>query len=236
MRLRRACEPGDPLLAAAETAEALFAAGRYEQARAAFTACIADHQAALPDHLNDILFNARIGGLLNHLGLTLNRLRRFPEAAEIMEGAVAVYDGLVRLDDAARWRPYMAGSLQTLAQALLLGGQPNRALTISREAVELRRQSPVDLDQAKALRMFALVRAGAGAELEEALSALDDAMSVHMTLLTRQGESALDELYTTELAQASVLERMGKTAQGARVAQLARSRHLDGISQAMRRM
>lgn len=235
MRLRRTREPDDPLPAAAEAAEALFAAGRYEQARAAFTACIADHQAALPDHLDDIPFNARIGGLLNNLGLTLNRLRRFPEAAQVLEGAVAVYDGLGRLDDAARWRPYLAGSLQTLAQALVLGGQPDRALTVSREAVELRRLGPLDLDRAKALRMFALVRVGAGTELEKALSALDEAMSVHMTLIGEQGGSALDELYTTELAQASVLEAMGRTDQAARVAHLARSRHLDGVDRAVRR-
>lgn len=197
----------------------------------AFAACIADHRAALPGHLDDVEFNARIGGLLNNLGLTLTRLHRYGEAVDILQGAVAVFDGLARLDDPARWRPYQAGTLQTLAQALLNGGEPDRALTVSREAVELRRQGTYDADRARSLRMFALVRAAARIELAEALAALDEAMAVHLTMLSAEGETVLPEHYTTEEAQASVLARMGRAAEAERVAFLARSRHLDGVTQ-----
>jgi tetratricopeptide (TPR) repeat protein len=50
------------------------------------------------------------------------------------------------------------------------------AVAVSRRAVELRRAGgPVDSDLARSLRMFALVRANAGTELDEAQKALDDA-------------------------------------------------------------
>ena len=235
VRFRRPRPARDPLVEAAEAAEALFAAGRYEQARTAFATCIRDHQAQLPAHLDDPAFNGRIGGLLNNLGLTLLRMHRAGEAVEVLQAAVAVFDGLARLDDPDRWRPRAAGSLQTLASALAQNGQRDRALTVSREAVELRRLGPYDLDLARALRMFATVRAAAGAELDEALSAMDEAMAVHLTLLQRTGRAALDELYTTELAMAAVLERLGRSADAARVAAQARSRHLDGLPDPGRR-
>jgi hypothetical protein len=85
MRFRRSRPPGDPLLAAAEAAEALFAAGRYAEASAAFAACVRDHQAALPQRLDDVAFNGRIGGLLNNLGLSLLRQQRAGEAIEVLQ-------------------------------------------------------------------------------------------------------------------------------------------------------
>lgn len=57
---------------------------------------------ALPARLDDIEFNARIGGLLDRLGLTLYRLRRFAGAAEVRQGAASVLERMGRAADAAR--------------------------------------------------------------------------------------------------------------------------------------
>lgn len=235
MRLGRRRTVDEQLLADAEAAEKLFRAGKFERARVAFVASVAAHQAVLPERMDDLEFNARIGGLLNNLGLTLSRLRRYPEAAQVLDGAVAIFDGLVNIDDPVRWRPFLAGSLQSLAAALTASGQSDRALTVSREAVELRRHGPPDADQAKAMRMFALVRVGLGVELEEALLVLGDAMAAHLSVLNRTPDEAyLPEIYLTELAQSQVLERLGRTEDGARVASLARSDHLAELPEMLR--
>ncbi len=72
------------------------------------------------------------------------------------------------------------------------------ALGTSRRAVALRRAAtgPADPSLARTLRTFALVRANAGAELDEAERALGDAVGVHMAVLaTDPGEEHLAETY-----------------------------------------
>jgi tetratricopeptide (TPR) repeat protein len=113
------------------------------------------------------------------------------------------------------------------------------AVAVSRRAVDLRRAGAtcgrVDTDLARALRMFALVRANVGTELDEAQKALDDAMAAHMAALAATpSEEHLAETYATELAQAQLLARQGKHVEAARVADLARSGHLDGLLDLLR--
>jgi tetratricopeptide (TPR) repeat protein len=114
----------------------------------------------------------------------------------------------------------------------------DEALGTSRRAVELRRAAtacPHDAALARTLRMFALVRAGVGVELDEAATALDDAMALHMAALTAApGEEHLAEAYATELAQAELLARQGRHVEAARVADLARSGHLDELLDILR--
>lgn len=239
VRFRPPRPSADPLLAAAEAAEALFTAGRYEPASEAFAACIGQHQAALPQHLDDIAFNGRIGGLLNNLGLCLDRLQRYDEAVEVLQAAVAVFDGLSRLDDPDRWRPFIAGTLQTLAGALGKSGRHDRALTVSREAVELRRAGPGggydDPELAKALRMFALVRGLARTELGDAEQALDEALRVHMAVLSARAEDGyVEEIYTTYGAMALIFREQGRDDEARVLTDLARSRHLDGLPATIR--
>jgi len=109
----------------------------------------------------------------------------------------------------------------------------DEALTTSRRAVELRRAAtsgPHDAALARTLRTFALVRAAAGTELDEAAKALDDATAVHLAALAAApGEEHLAEAYATELAQAELLARQGRHVEAARVADLARSGHLDEL-------
>lgn len=234
MRIRRPRPAADPLLAAAEAAEALFAAGRYAPASDAFAACIGQHQAELPRHLDDVAFNGRIGGLLNNLGLCLDRLQRYDEAVEVLQAAVAVFDGLSRVDGPDRWRPFIAGTLQTLAGVLSKSGRHDRALTVSREAVELRRAGPGggydDPELATALRMFALVRGLAREELGDAEQALTEAVAVHTAVLSARAEDGyVEEIYTTYGAQALIFREQGRYEEAGRLTELARSRHLDGL-------
>ena len=111
------------------------------------------------------------------------------------------------------------------------------AVGTSRRALELRRamSGPADPDLARTLRTFALVRANVGVELDEAEKALNDALSVHMAALAASpDEEQLAETYATELAQAQLLARRGRHVEAARVADLARSGHLDGLLDLLR--
>ena len=109
----------------------------------------------------------------------------------------------------------------------------DEGLGTSRAAVTLRRplaNGGPDLDLARTLRTFALVRANTGVELDEADKALDEAIAVHMATLTGEpSEEHLAETYATELAQARLRQRQGRHVEAARVAGLARSGHLDGL-------
>ena len=113
----------------------------------------------------------------------------------------------------------------------------DEAVRTSRRAVDLRRATAgsADPDLARTLRTFALVRANVGVELDEAAKALDDALAVHMAALAAAPSAELlDETYATELAQAQLLARQGKHVQAARVADLARSGHLDELVDMLR--
>ena len=92
------------------------------------------------------------------------------------------------------------------------------------------RRDPADPDLARTLRTFALVRANVGVELDEAQQALHDALALHMAgLAAAPDEDQLGETYATELAQAQLLARQGRHVEAARVADLARSGHLDEL-------
>jgi tetratricopeptide (TPR) repeat protein len=213
--------------------EADFVQGRFEQARAGFAARITERQKDLQNRPDDVQLSAVIAGDLNNLGLCLGKLRRFGEAADVLTGAVTIFQML-----GPQFRGHLAGTLQTLAGALGEGGRLDRAMTISREAVEVRRsQAPDDRppavranEMARTLRMFAHVRAEAGAELDEAQAALTEAMTLQMDAVQRQPAMELiDEIYTTELVQARILTRQGRTADAQRIENMVRGRHLDAM-------
>ena len=112
----------------------------------------------------------------------------------------------------------------------------DEAVSTSRRAVELRRATGAhDRELARTLRTFALVRANVGVELDEAGKALDEAMAVNMAVLARDpSDEQLAETYDTELVHAQLLARRGRNVEAARVADLARSGHLDGLVDMLR--
>lgn len=112
----------------------------------------------------------------------------------------------------------------------------DEAVRASRRAVELRRAGdPTDPDLARTLRTFALVRANVGVELDEAQQVLHEALALHMAgLAAAPSDEQLGETYATELAQAQLLARQGRHVEAARVADLARSGHLDELMDMLR--
>jgi tetratricopeptide (TPR) repeat protein len=222
------------------TGEELYAAGRYEEARAAFVEAITENQQRLQSRLDDIELNAAIARDLNNLGLCLGKLRRYGEAANVLAGAAAIYETIEQHDDPVRralWQGLRAGAVQSMAGALGEAGNLEQALAASRQALDLRRGLPAveDTEMARTLRMFAHVRAEAGVELDEAMSALNDAQARLMNAISRSPDLAtIDEIYPTEIVMARVLARQGKVAEAQRIEALARSRHLDALPTMMR--
>lgn len=139
----------------------------------------------------------------------------------------------------------LAAGLHGLARCLDKLGLADEATAVRDEAVgtsgralELRREAAhhgPDPDLAATLRTFALARVDAGVELDEAETALDEAMAVHMAVLAASPtQELLAQTYATELAQAQLLARTGRRVDAARVADLARSGHLDGLLEMLR--
>jgi tetratricopeptide (TPR) repeat protein len=149
-----------------------------------------------------------------------DQLAEQPDDVDLTEQLAAGLGGLARCLEKLRFFDDA-----TAARDEAVGG--------SRRAVELRRavgDGAPDPELARALRTFALVRANAGVELDEAEKALDEAMALHMAVLAATpSEEHLAQTYATELAQSQLLTRRGRPVEAARVAELARSGHLDGL-------
>lgn len=217
--------PADP--------EGDFAAGRFENARTGFAARITERQRLLQQRPDDVALNAAIAGDLNNLGLCLGKLRRFHEAADMLSGAVTIAQAL-----GPGYRGLLTAALQSLAGALGEDGQLDRAVTVSRAALQARRdqadddRSPVvyGSELARTLRMFAHVRAEAGVELDEAQTALGEALTLQMNALQPQPTMrVINEIYLTELVQARILTRQGRPSDAQRIENLVRQRHLDAM-------
>lgn len=152
------------------------------------------------------------------------QLTEHPDDADATELLAAGLDGLALCQE--KLRRFDEGT-QARAEGLRLS---ERALELRRAAVE-----GADPDLARTLRRFALVRANAGVELAEAEKALEEALAMHMAVLTATpNEEYVAEIYATELVQAQVLTRQGRAVDAARVAGLARSGHLDDLADMLR--
>lgn len=233
-RSRRPPAAGD-VAARAEAAESLFAAERYEPARAGFVDVIVELRREREARPDDVEPDWRLARQLVNLGLCLGQLGRFDEAVGPLEEAEAILRRLYEHDDALRWLlPLFAVAMRSLAGALRDAGRWPEALSQSRRVLELHRSAPRDLldkDQlAVALRLFALVRERAGAELEEAERAAEEAVALHMAVLARTpDDSYLAQIYLTELVQSEVLAAAGRLDAAARLKEAAHGRHLDDL-------
>ncbi|GIE82529.1 hypothetical protein Aph02nite_84790 [Actinoplanes philippinensis] len=213
--------------------ETCFTEGRFEQARAGFAARIAERQKELQKRPDDPQLSLAIAADLNNVGLCLAKLGRRREAADVLSGAVTIFQAL-----GPQCRVPLAGTLQTLAGVLGDDGQLDRAVEVSRAAVETRRSQGPDArplavradELARTLRMFAHARAEAGVELDEAQSALTEALTLQMNALQPQPTTEIiNEIYVTELIQARLLAKQGRSADAQRIEGLVRRRHLDAM-------
>jgi tetratricopeptide (TPR) repeat protein len=165
----------------------------------------AEFDATVTEYWQQLVDRPDDAGLTDQLAASLNGLALCLEKLKLFDQAVAVFD---------------------------------EAVGTSRRALELRRAADdgtPDPDLARTLRMFALVRANVGVELDEAEGALEEAMAKQMALLTAApSQELVAETYATELVQAQLLARRGRHVEAARVADGARSGHLDGLMDMLR--
>lgn len=216
------------LIARGAVVERLAQAGRHEDARAACVSVVDSLWRLLCDDPTRPEVNAHLAAQLHNLGLCLGKLKRYDEAVEVLESSVVLFTTL-HDDEADKWAGYLAGAQQSLAGALAEVERWPRALDLSREAVALLRTVPVPVPAAAtdgsphqlvvALRLFAHVRAWANAELDEALEALTEALTLQMAALTSEPHTSyLQEIYITELVQSELLQKLERVDAATRVA------------------
>jgi tetratricopeptide (TPR) repeat protein len=185
----------------------LFELGRHDEALAAFQEAAALYRRLAAD--DPARFELHLAGELNNVGMCLGTLRRYDQAIQPLEEAAAII---------ARWweadqgplGPLLAGTLASLAAVLGELAQHARAMELTDRVVVLRRASAgpaapaVDSDLARALRQFAHVRANAGLELDRALPAATEAVTMYRQLARRQPAAFASELRDAETVLAAV--------------------------------
>ncbi|GAA0458750.1 hypothetical protein GCM10009531_58860 [Actinoplanes capillaceus] len=192
--------------------------GRREEALAATEEAVAirrDLAAANPTaRLPDLAVS------LSNLGIFLFRVGRREEALAATEEAVAIRRDLAAANPTA-WLPDLTQSLTNLGGDLADLGRYDDALAISAEAARnSRRLADADPtaylpDLALGMCAYARVRVAAGAELAEALPAIEEAVDIYEELFDQIPEAfsvALVGAYRTWIA---VLEGLNRTEEAA---------------------
>jgi hypothetical protein len=224
---------GDRLRALTAAADAAIRAEDPERLRVVSAELVLKLQDDLRSRPEDVESCARIGRHLYDFGFSLGVAGRYADAVDVLDGVVTVFAALAA-HDSRRWGPLVAEPQQSLAGALSELGRWPEAVRASRQAVELQRMHG-GVAPAVALRMFARACAGAGVELDAAQQAITEAQALHMTALTTTlDRKYLEQLYRDELVLADVLARQGQQEDAARVRDLARSGHLDGLLELLR--
>jgi tetratricopeptide (TPR) repeat protein len=199
-----------------DQAAQLFEAGRYEEALTAFRLSVADHRLdADPD------LELYLAAELNNVGMCLGKLRQFDAAVEPFREATDIYARHWRDDD--RLSPFYAAAMASLAGVLTELGRYDEALDMTNVVVFLRRAGitpgplTIDPDLAKALRQFAHTRALAGRDLDRALPAASEAVTIYQHLATANPQDYLREWYLAGRILADVLDGAGRPTDAAQV-------------------
>lgn len=199
-------------------ASELFEAGRFDDALAAYErSAEAARRLVVDDPAQELV----LAGELNNVGLCLGKLRRFDRSVVVLEEAVDIFERHWR--DDASLAPFYAGCLASLAGALADMGRYDAAIERTRPLVSLRRAATepgpvaVDPDLAKALRLFAWVRALRGRELDQALSAASEAVVIYGQLAGVAPEAFVGELHLACRIYADVLDGLGQPVEAAEV-------------------
>jgi tetratricopeptide (TPR) repeat protein len=201
----------------------LFESGRYEEALVTFQQAAAEHRGQ-PDELD-------LAADLNNVGMCLGKLRRFEEAVEPFREATDIWARQWQADESLA--PYYAAAMASLAGALTEVRRFEEALDVTSVVVFLRRSepSPGNVDLAKALRQFAYTRALAGQDLDRALPAAREAVTLYRDLATAAPQDHLPEWHLAGHVLASILDGLDRTTEATQVrAQLALARQSNGSS------
>lgn len=158
---------------------------------------------------------------LNNVGLCLSHLRRDEEAARAFHEAARICEWYWQ--DDKRLTALYAAVLASLAAVLAELGRYEQAMAIANYVVLLRRASTqpgapaVDPELAQALRQFAEVRAMAGLELDAALPAATEAVTIYEQLIRASPQSYVGGLYAAYQVLAAVFDGLGRYDDAARV-------------------
>lgn len=200
----------------------LFAAGRYEEALSAFQRAVAEH--------GDGADERDLAADLNNVGMCLGKLRRFEEAVSPFRDATDIWARQWRDDESLA--PFYAAAMASLAGALTEVRRFEEAFEVTSVVVFLRRaeaEPAGGVDLAKALRQFAYTRALAGQELDRALPAAREAVTLYRDLATASPPDHLPEWHLAGHVLASVLDGLDRTTEATQVrAQLALAQQSNG--------
>lgn len=148
-------------------------------------------------------------------------MQRYEEAARAFQEAARICEWYWQ--DDKRLTAFYAAVLASLAAVLTELGRYEQAMDITNHVVLLRRASSrpgsqaVDSDLAKVLRQFADVRARAGVELDAALPAATEAVTIYEQLVRASPQSFVGGLHAAYQVLADVLDCVGRHQDAARV-------------------
>ncbi len=195
-----------------DRATQLFEAGRYADALVLFQESADRYrQEAARDPAQ---FEVALAAELNNVGLCLGHLRRYEEAAGAFREAARICEWYWQ--DDKRLSAFYAAVLASLAAVLGELGRYEQAMDITNHVVLLRRASTqpgslaVDPELAKALREFAQMRARAGVELDTALAAATEAVTIYEQLVRASPQTFVGGLHAAYKVLACVLDGLGR--------------------------
>lgn len=200
-------------------AEQLFESGRYDDALAEFEQSAAGYRQQVGR--DPYRFDLLLAGELNNVGMCLGKLRRYEQALTVFEEAAAIWERYWQTDKDLS--PFYAATLASLASVLAELGRYRQAVEITERLVPLRRAATepgplqIDPELANGLRLFARARTLAGLDLERALPAATEALTIYRHLAEVSPQAFTGELHLAYEIFAAALEAVGRTADAAEV-------------------
>jgi tetratricopeptide (TPR) repeat protein len=202
-----------------DRATQLFEAGFYADALVLFQESADRYRAEAARY--PARFEVALASDLNNVGLCLSHLRRYDEAVGVLQEAARICEWYWQ--DDKRLSAFYAAVLASLATALGELGHYQQAMEITNHVVLLRRASrlpgspEIDPELARALRQFAEVRARAGVELDAALAAVTEAVTLYEQLVRVSPQTFVGGLCAGYGILADVLAGLGRHGDAARV-------------------
>jgi tetratricopeptide (TPR) repeat protein len=190
-------------------ANKLVLAGKYARAERKLAGVVAELEAIHADEPDDAETVVLLAGTSHALGVCQHRLGRNEEAAAALQLSRELLTPLHAADRAV-WGRQLASAVVVAAGVERDLEHWPQALELSRRALQLWTELPDERwapYKAFAMRTFAQVRAGAGAELDEALRQADASIAVYTALLaTTPDETYRHEVDVSQLVRTMVLE------------------------------
>jgi tetratricopeptide (TPR) repeat protein len=214
----RAAGRRNPIAWRITKANKLVLAGKYARAERKLAGVVAELEAIHADEPDDAEAVVLLAGTSHVLGVCQHRLGRNEEAAAALRLSRELLTPLHAADGAV-WGRQLASAVVVAATVERDLGHWPQALELSRRALHLWTELPGERwapYKAYAMRTFAHVRAGARAELDEALQQADASIAAYTAVLaTTNDERYRQEIDVSQLARTMVLEAIAQPHTGA---------------------